>query len=99
MVPTLKSGDRLLIRRGASVRAGDLVLAQFGDLPDRLVIKRAVHPMSSGWYVRSDNEFAGGDSSIHGAAEVLGRAAWRWPVDARGVWRWVPVRISRQRGM
>jgi phage repressor protein C with HTH and peptisase S24 domain len=96
MVPTLRSGDTLLVRRGASVRSGDLVLAQFGELADRLVIKRADHPVGPDWYVRSDNEFAGGDSAVHGPAEVLGRALWRWPVDARGLRRLLPVRIARQ---
>ena len=46
-------------------------------LPDRLVVKRAVRPADGGWWLRSDNAFAGGDSDAHGAADVLGRVVVR----------------------
>jgi phage repressor protein C with HTH and peptisase S24 domain len=84
MVPTLYDGDAVLVRRGARVRPGDLVLATFADLPGVLVIKRAVRPAGGGWWVASDNPHAGGDSVTHGPAAVLGRAVWRW---------WPPYRL------
>jgi phage repressor protein C with HTH and peptisase S24 domain len=74
MVPAVRHGDRLLVRRGAAVRPGDVVLARFATLPGVLVVKRAVRPVDGGWWVSSDNAAAGGDSASHGPAEVLGRA-------------------------
>lgn len=74
MVPTLRDGDVLLVRRGErTVRPGDVVLARFRDLPDRLVVKRAVRPVDGGWWLASDNPFVRGDSEQHGAADVVGR--------------------------
>jgi SOS-response transcriptional repressor LexA len=97
MVPALSDGDVLLVRRGAPVRSGDVVLARFPSMPERLVVKRADHPVPGGWFLRSDNEYAGGDSSVHGAALVLGRAVLRWPV--RGRLRWVPRRLGQPRSV
>ena len=80
MVPTLHHGDVVLARRvgrrrGSSggagrVRPGDVVLARFRTMPDRLVVKRAVRPADGGWWLASDNTFAGGDSEVHGVADV-----------------------------
>jgi phage repressor protein C with HTH and peptisase S24 domain len=97
MVPALFDGDVLLVRRGAKARRGDVVLAQFWSMPGRLVVKRAEHPVPDGWYLRSDNEYAGGDSSVHGSALVIGRAVLRWP--ARGRLRWVPRRLGQPRSV
>jgi phage repressor protein C with HTH and peptisase S24 domain len=77
MVPTLRDGDTVLVRVGAAIRPGDVVLARFRALPGRLVLKRAVRPADGGWWLMSDNEFAGGDSATHGAADVIGRAVLR----------------------
>jgi phage repressor protein C with HTH and peptisase S24 domain len=77
MVPTLRHGDAVLVRHGARVRPRDVVLASFADLPDRLVIKRAVRPVDGGWWVTSDNAFAGGDSETHGVADVHARVVLR----------------------
>jgi peptidase S24-like protein len=77
MAPTLRSGDTVIVRHGATIRAGDVVLARFRTLPGRLVIKRAGRPVDGGWWVESDNEFAGGDSAVHGVADVLARAILR----------------------
>lgn len=80
MSPTLRHGDVLIVRHGARVRSGDLVLARYRALPDRLVLKRAVRPDGDGWWVASDNPFAGGDSAAHGVADVLARVVLRvWP--------------------
>lgn len=77
MVPTLRDGDRVVVRHGAAVRPGDVVLARFRAMPDRLVLKRAVRAQDGGWWLASDNPAAGGDSAVHGVADVLARVVWR----------------------
>jgi phage repressor protein C with HTH and peptisase S24 domain len=77
MVPTLKDGDVLVVRHGARVRAGDVVLAGFRSMPGRLVVKRAVSESDGGWWLASDNPFAGGDSDTHGVADVHARVVVR----------------------
>jgi phage repressor protein C with HTH and peptisase S24 domain len=73
MVPTLRHGDRVLVRYGARLRPGDVVLARYRTLPDRVVVKRAEREQDGGWWLSSDNAFAGGDSAAHGIADVLAR--------------------------
>jgi Peptidase S24-like len=73
MVPTLRDGDTVLVRHGAAIRAGDLVLARFRTLPDRAVLKRAHHRFDGGWWLTSDNEYADGGSDMHGVADVDAR--------------------------
>jgi phage repressor protein C with HTH and peptisase S24 domain len=73
MVPTLRDGDTVLVRRGAPIAPGNVVLATFRSLPARLVLKRAVHAQDGGWWLASDNPFAGGDSATHGVADVQAR--------------------------
>ncbi len=80
MVPTLHHGDVVLARRAARgdrVSAGQVVLARFRSMPDRLVVKRAAHPVDGGWWLVSDNTFAGGDSEAHGVADVEARVVLR----------------------
>lgn len=89
MVPTLSDGDLVVVRHGARVRAGDLVLARYRSMPERLVLKRAVHVQDGGWWLASDNVFAGGDSAVHGVADVRARVGW---VLRRGR----PVRVRRR---
>jgi hypothetical protein len=82
MRPTLADGDLLLVRWGASPRAGDLVLARLpGGRP--LSVKRAVQRQDDGWWVERDNPAEGVDSWAVGAvpdgdvaAVVLARL---WP--------------------
>jgi phage repressor protein C with HTH and peptisase S24 domain len=90
MVPALRDGDRVLVRHAAAVRPGDVVLARFASLPDRLVIKRAVRRVDGGWWLASDNAAAGGDSAVHGAADVLGRVVLVLPAGRR-----LPRRVRR----
>jgi phage repressor protein C with HTH and peptisase S24 domain len=87
MVPTLRDGDVVLVRHGAPVRSGDVVLARFRSMPERFVVKRAVHEVDGGWWLASDNAAAGGDSAAHGVADVLARVTLR-----RGPRKW-PVRV------
>ena len=73
MAPTLHDGDTVLVRHGAAIRPGDLVLARFRALPERAVIKRVDRAANGGWWLTSDNEYAGGDSEVHGVADVEAR--------------------------
>lgn len=86
MLPTLREGDLLLVRHGARVRPGDLVVARFPD--GTLAVKRAVDQRRtasgrSGWWLVSDNPDEGVDSRHRGpVAEdaVLGVVRLRvWP--------------------
>lgn len=78
MLPTLRPGDCLLVRRGVPVRPGDVVVARFPARPDLLVVKRAVRAVGDGWWVQGDNPVVLDDSRRYGPAQVLGRVALRW---------------------
>ncbi len=81
MVPALRHGDAVLVRRGGRVRPGDVVVARFPARPDLLTVKRAVRPCAGGGWVEGDNPFGSDDSRRYGAATVLGRVVWRyWPL-------------------
>jgi type IV secretory pathway protease TraF len=69
MSPTLRPGDRLLVRYAAPVAAGRLVLARFPD--GTLAVKRAVEARETrtgerGWWLLSDNPDEGVDSRHRG---------------------------------
>lgn len=84
MVPALRSGDALVVRRGGRIRAGDVVVACFRSRPGLLVVKRAVREQDGGWWVEGDNEFVTDDSRAYGVADVLGRVTFRyWPRPGR----------------
>jgi hypothetical protein len=92
MRPTLEPGDRLLLRYGAPVTPGRLVVARFPD--GALVVKRAVDARRSrsgepGWWLLSDNPADGVDSRHRGAipavdvvAVVVARV-WPHPMPGR----------------
>jgi phage repressor protein C with HTH and peptisase S24 domain len=77
MAPTLRDGDVLIVRHGGRVRPDDVVVARFRVRPDRLVVKRAVRAEDGGWWLRSDNRLAGGDSESNGVADVVARVVLR----------------------
>lgn len=86
MLPTLRTGDRLLVRYGAPVRPGRLVLARFAD--GTLALKRASGHRTTrtgepAWWLLSDNPVEGVDSRHRGPvgeADVLGVVVGRvWP--------------------
>jgi len=81
MVPALRDGDALIVRRGGrKVRAGDIVVARFRSRPDLLVVKRAVRAQDGGWWVHGDNDLVTDDSRAYGVADVIGRVVLRyWP--------------------
>lgn len=82
MLPTLRDGDRLLVRPGRAPRVGDVVLARLRD--GTLVVKRVAEQRATGWWLLSDNAAEGlGDSRAWGAVpqdDVLAVAVLRfWP--------------------
>jgi nickel-type superoxide dismutase maturation protease len=87
MSPTVRHGDRLLVRRlgpGAVVRAGDVVLARFPSRPELLVVKRVRAAVRGGHWVEGDNPLVTDDSRAFGAAVVVGRVVARvWPRPGR----------------
>jgi hypothetical protein len=87
MSPTVRHGDRLLVRRvdeGAAVSAGDVVLARFPARPDLLVVKRVLRAVAGGHWVEGDNAFVADDSRAFGPAVVVGRVVGRlWPRPGR----------------
>ena len=85
MVPTLRDGDVVLVRHGAAIRPGDVVLARFRSMPDRLVLKRAVRARRRRLVARLRQPVAGGDSASHGVADVLG-ASWSLAAGVGAPW-------------
>ncbi|MFG2998071.1 nickel-type superoxide dismutase maturation protease [Streptomyces sp. NPDC048340] len=82
MVPTLLHGDRLLVRYGAPVRPGDVVVLRHPFQQDLLVVKRAAERRPGGWWVLGDNPYnETGDSTVYGAVPaelVLATAVLRF---------------------
>ena len=87
MTPTVRSGDRLLVRRvapGDTVGDGAVVLARFPARPELLVVKRVRRAVPGGHWVEGDNPFVTDDSRAFGAAVVVGRVVGRlWPRPGR----------------
>jgi phage repressor protein C with HTH and peptisase S24 domain len=91
MLPTLREGDRLLVRHGARVRPGALVVARFPD--GTLAVKRALEQRrtasgATGWWLVSDNPDEGVDSRHRGPVaedQVLAVVRLRmWPSPRMG---------------
>jgi hypothetical protein len=86
MEPTLRDGDRLLVRHGAPPELGGLAVVR---LPDGTVaVKRVAHrEPDGGWWVERDNPRQGVDSWSVGAiaeSDVVARVLARvWPVRRR----------------
>lgn len=84
MLPTLRPGDCLLVRRGVGIQPGDVVVARFPTRPGLLVVKRAVRRVGGLWWVESDNPAVTDDSRRYGPAEAQGRVLLRyWPLPVR----------------
>lgn len=87
MSPTVRHGDRLLVRRlppGARPVPGTVVLARFPARPDLLVVKRVRRPVPGGVWVEGDNPLVTDDSRSYGTAVAVGRVVLRlWPRPGR----------------
>ncbi len=86
MEPTLRDGDRVLVRHGAPARAGDVVVARFVDgtvAVKRAVERRATRTGEAAWWLLSDNPAEGIDSRHRGPvpdADVVALVRLRvWP--------------------
>jgi phage repressor protein C with HTH and peptisase S24 domain len=86
MLPALRPGDWLLVRRGGAITPGDVVVARRpGGAQGELIVKRAFRRTDEGWWLESDNQRAPGrrDSWDFGAVpapEIVGRVILRyWP--------------------
>lgn len=90
MLPTLRPGDQLLVRRNARVRVGDVVVAHRPDRPYLVIVKRVAHTTADGgWWLTGDNAAASDDSRVFGPVRgehLLGRVVWRY---------WPPLRRDR----
>ena len=84
MSPALHDGDVVVVRFGAPVRPGDVVLVRWAARPGQLSVKRAVRPEGDGWWVRGDNPFGSTDSRTLGPAHVVAVVRARlWPRPGR----------------
>lgn len=103
MLPVLAAGDWLLVRGGARIRPGDLVVARDPRRAERLIVKRAVRREPGGWWLESDNQRAPGraDSWDFGPVAgdlVVGRVAARyWPPRRLSLLSRSPSAFSRRR--
>jgi nickel-type superoxide dismutase maturation protease len=98
MVPTLLHGDRLLVRYGAAVRPGAVVVLRHPFQQDLLVVKRAVERRPGGWWVLGDNPYnRTGDSTDYGPVPeelVLATAVLRYRPREAGGQRSLRARLS-----
>jgi signal peptidase I len=82
MRPTLRSGDRLLVRYDAVPAPGDLVVVRLDG--GTVAVKRALRREPEGWWVERDNPAEGVDSWSVGAVadhDVLAVVRRRvWPI-------------------
>jgi nickel-type superoxide dismutase maturation protease len=78
MRPTLCPGDQLVVRYGAPVRAGDVVVLRHPFRQDLLIVKRAVERREGGWWVKGDNPYVENDSREFGVVpdELVVARAW-----------------------
>jgi hypothetical protein len=94
MLPTLRDGDRLLVRWGARPVAGRVAVVRLpGGRP--VSVKRLAFPRDGGWWIERDNPDVGTDSWLVGALppqDVLGLVLLRYrPVRRLGRVRRLPA--------
>jgi nickel-type superoxide dismutase maturation protease len=78
MLPTLRDGDRCLVRRTRRVGPGDLVVMFDPERASRLIVKRVVAADPEGIVVAGDNPDASRDSRDFGAASPEGLVGVAW---------------------
>jgi nickel-type superoxide dismutase maturation protease len=89
MLPALRPGDRLLVRRGAGVREGDIAVARH-PVSGVLVVKRVFRRDADGWWLESDNQKAAGRRDSWDFGAVAERLIMGWVVGRY----WPPSRLS-----
>ena len=81
MAPTLRDGDRLLVRYDGTPRPGQVAIVRFRD--GVVAVKRLDHRAREGWWVVRDNPDEGRDSFSAGPVpeeDVLATVVTRlWP--------------------
>ena len=89
MEPTLRDGDRLLVRHGSRPRVGAMAVVRLPGRP--VAVKRVTRRERDGWWVERDNPAEGVDSWAVGAIpddDVLAVVVCRvWPWGRRVVAR------------
>jgi nickel-type superoxide dismutase maturation protease len=81
MLPTLRDGDRCMVRRTRRVAPGELVVFVDPVEPRRLILKRVSEVMPSGIVVAGDNPGASRDSRDYGVVPrylLVGVARYRY---------------------
>jgi nickel-type superoxide dismutase maturation protease len=81
MTPTLRDQDVVVVRWGAAIGVGDVVVAHRPDRPELLIIKRTVRREGSQWWIEGDNPERSDDSRLFGPvdeAAVVARVLLRW---------------------
>jgi nickel-type superoxide dismutase maturation protease len=80
MRPTLLPGDQLVVKYGAVVHVGDIVVLRHPFQHDLLIVKRTVERREGGWWVTGDNPVVQNDSREFGVVPddlVIARALLR----------------------
>ena len=81
MLPVLRAGDWVLVRRTRGIRSGHVVAIRDPRKPERILVKRAIRPVPGGWWVLGDNPDRSTDSRSFGPVSgelVLGRIVARY---------------------
>jgi signal peptidase I len=81
MLPTLRDGDRCMVRRTRRVAPGELVVFVDPVEPRRLILKRVSEVVPSGIVVAGDNPGASRDSRDYGVVPrhlLVGVARYRY---------------------
>ncbi|WP_346777026.1 nickel-type superoxide dismutase maturation protease [Streptomyces sp. HNM0575] len=78
MLPTLRPGDRLVLKYGSRVRPGAVVVVRHPLQHDLLIVKRAVERRAGGWWVIGDNPQVRNDSREFGPVpdDLMVARAW-----------------------
>jgi nickel-type superoxide dismutase maturation protease len=89
MLPSFRTGDRLLIGPRLRIRPGDVVAIADPRAPERLLVKRVHALEGEGVDVRGDNERASTDSRHLGPiprSHLAGRVIYRYGPAGRTGW-------------
>jgi nickel-type superoxide dismutase maturation protease len=70
MLPTLKSGDAVLVDGKAKVKIGDLVLAEHPYRSSVKIVKRVAETSANGYVLSGDNPAESTDSRTFGAVSI-----------------------------